>query len=91
MSRRDVVRGGFGEEEGGGDRGCHAVRGAGERLQGDEVRGAVGGAQPQAAGRGGEAVDVARRFGRRRSLMRPRSRPSSPVLHLSCVERTRPL
>ncbi|KAL5673907.1 hypothetical protein ACJX0J_018213, partial [Zea mays] len=40
--RRHVVRGGFGEEEGGRDRGRDAVRGAGEHLQG-EVRGAVGG------------------------------------------------
>lgn len=42
LRRRHVVRGGFGEEEGGGDRGRDAVRGAGEHLQG-EVRGAVGG------------------------------------------------
>jgi hypothetical protein len=69
VHRRHVVRGGFGEEEGGGDRGHHAVRGAGEHLQG-EVRGAVGGAQPQAAGRG-EAVDVARSIS---ALMRQRSR-----------------
>lgn len=47
--RRDVVRGGFGEEEGGGDWGHHGVRGAGERLQGDEVRGAVGGTPAAAA------------------------------------------
>lgn len=43
--RRDVVRGGFGEEEGGGDGGRDAIGGVAEHLQG-EVRAAVAPSPP---------------------------------------------